>query len=233
MSRNLWYDRWNVASPGVHMISVLQELQCDCATTFRWRRLLQMLLMKKINKFIMSWAVDTLNFYFLLRSRCSDCVSWCWDYSAVETTSVWPWPATCTAMCVFRGGVGGGQVCEETSHSQTSFKVVLVLVQVAVRTGDLEEVSLSQTQIIWDVLAQWAQRVVVPERTGGEQVHHPEHKPFAVLENNQCSMILIKDELNTLLNIFWSNPEVNVLQENQAIQVYRNTCDCSWLVPGR
>lgn len=54
-----------------------------------------------------------------------------------------------------------------------SFKVVLVLVvvqvQVAVRGGDLEEVSLGQGQVARDVLAQGLQRVAVAEHRERER----------------------------------------------------------------
>lgn len=61
---------------------------------------------------------------------------------------------------------------EEEGREVGSFEVVFVLVfvhvQVAVRRGDLKEVSLCQTQFAGDVLPQRAQGIIIPKQTQGD-----------------------------------------------------------------
>lgn len=62
-------------------------------------------------------------------------------------------------------GGSGGRGVQERGSFKVVFIFVLIQVQVAVRTGDLKEVSLCQTQLCGEVLPQRAQSVFIPEQT--------------------------------------------------------------------
>lgn len=70
------------------------------------------------------------------------------------------------------GQVGGGMrklQQDEDASIEVVFVLVFIQVQVAVWSRDLKEVSLSQTQLSGEVLAQWAQRVFIPEQRRWKQ----------------------------------------------------------------
>lgn len=57
-----------------------------------------------------------------------------------------------------------GRCSRENASLEVIFVLVFIQVQVAVRTGDLKEVSLCQAQVVGDVLPQRAHGILVPEQ---------------------------------------------------------------------